>query len=238
MKATANSGKPVVELLIDLIQAQQLPAGERLPSIRQLASRFGVSANVVRDGLLQAQSMGLVRIEPREGVFVQAVQPAVPRGGRLEALVAPEAPEEYNLFHLTDARLFLELETVGRAAVRHLPEDLLPLSQALRAMDEAGDDLTALVEGDERFHLGIARIAGNPVYVMLLRTVLAPLRSFRETLAPGPESRERTRAVHQKIYQAIRRHDADGAREAMREHLSYHYRRLMEEVESVGTTRV
>ena len=61
----------VVQRLIRYIKAEQLQPGDRLPSIRQLAQDWGVGRNAVRDGLLEAKTLGLVDLHPRAGAFVR-----------------------------------------------------------------------------------------------------------------------------------------------------------------------
>ena len=61
----------IVRLLADLITGNGLAAGDRLPSIRELAGQFGVKTGTVRDALLTSQARELVKILPRVGAIVQ-----------------------------------------------------------------------------------------------------------------------------------------------------------------------
>jgi DNA-binding FadR family transcriptional regulator len=63
----------VVRRLIEYIRSRRLMVGDRLPAIRRLAKMIEMSPRAVRDGLMQAQTMGLVTIRPRSGAFVQSV---------------------------------------------------------------------------------------------------------------------------------------------------------------------
>ena len=63
----------VVRRLVEHIQSAGLHVGDRLPSIRELAAKLKVGTNVVRYGMIQAQTMGLVRVHPRSGAFVQSL---------------------------------------------------------------------------------------------------------------------------------------------------------------------
>jgi DNA-binding FadR family transcriptional regulator len=60
----------IVRLLVDLITDGGLGPDDRLPSIRELAVKFGVKAGAVRDALLTAQAQGLVKVLPRVGAIV------------------------------------------------------------------------------------------------------------------------------------------------------------------------
>ena len=46
------------------------PANSKLPSERELAERYAVSRNTVREAIQQLGARGLVQIRPRSGVFV------------------------------------------------------------------------------------------------------------------------------------------------------------------------
>ena len=56
--------------LEDALLDGTFPANSRLPSERELAERYGVSRNTVREAIQQLGARGLVQIRPRSGVFV------------------------------------------------------------------------------------------------------------------------------------------------------------------------
>jgi DNA-binding FadR family transcriptional regulator len=229
-----DGARTVVRQLVELIQKERLTTGDRLAPIRELATRFGVGANVVRDGLMQAQAMGLVQIQPRSGVVVQSVDFGPMVDVLRETLETALTREDHNLFHLAEARRLIEMDAAPKAAARCRAEDLLPVSQALQAMDRAGGDLQPLIDGDDAFHLGIAAISGNQVYVTILRALLAILKPLREVLVPTAESRTRTRTQHQAIYRALLAGDPAAAREAMGLHLDMPRTYLLDQIESVA----
>ena len=55
-----------------------LRAGERLPSIRQLAHSYGVSTATAVQACLQLEREGLAQARPRSGYFVRATEPQMP----------------------------------------------------------------------------------------------------------------------------------------------------------------
>jgi DNA-binding FadR family transcriptional regulator len=132
----SNKSGSVVPRLLELIHRQELGVGDKLPNIRQLALMLEVKPTAVRDALLQAQTMGLLRILPRSGAYIQSLtyEPLVEAFSRTikPALIQADP----NLFHVLDARRLLEIELVGRAASQRSLEDLLPIRQALEAMAE------------------------------------------------------------------------------------------------------
>src|SRR5262245_48961241 len=119
--AATNQSTNLVGDLMDYVRREGYGPGDRLPPIRKLSEKLGLGRNAIRDGLLEAQTLGLVRIEPRLGVFVQDIDPVNPHDG-LGPTLTKALGQEHNLFHLVEARLLIEMELVAQAARNRRPE--------------------------------------------------------------------------------------------------------------------
>ena len=64
------------ESLRDDIRQGRLKPGERLPSVRDLAERFGVAPVTLRNALLQLRQQGWIYPQSTRGYFVREVLPA------------------------------------------------------------------------------------------------------------------------------------------------------------------
>jgi GntR family transcriptional repressor for pyruvate dehydrogenase complex len=223
----------VLRSIQDLVQEQGLKAGEQLPPIRELAERLEVKQSVVRDALLQAQTMGWVRILPRAGAFLQAAGAGAPEEALAGALQSALGQEEPNPLHLLDARRLIEIELAGRAAEHRRLEDLLPVRRALEAMLQMPAEAPRVeyVGHDIRFHVEIARLAGNGALFAVQRTLMELLRPHLNEVPRARENRGRTDRSHAAIYAALVAGDADKARTAMREHLSMAYDSLLRDLQ-------
>jgi GntR family transcriptional repressor for pyruvate dehydrogenase complex len=225
----------LVRRIFALVQDQGLRTGDRLPPIRELADALAVKPGAVRDALLQAQTMGLVRILPRSGAFLRSLSYA-PLVDALASTVQPALlQEDHNLFHLLDARRLLEIDLAGRAAERRRLEDLLPVRRALDAMASlpAAGRRGAYVDHDIRFHTEIARLAGNAVLLTLQQALLELLRPHLICLPWTAERRERTDRSHAAIYAALVAGDGGQARSAMTEHLGLAYDTLLRDLQAL-----
>ncbi|MEG8103959.1 winged helix-turn-helix domain-containing protein, partial [Xanthomonas hortorum] len=60
------------------IEGGTLRAGERLPSIRQLAANHGISTATAVQACLQLEREGRVQARPRSGYFVRTTASALP----------------------------------------------------------------------------------------------------------------------------------------------------------------
>jgi len=138
----------LVRTLIRYIQSDRLSVGERLPPIRALAERFGVTGSAVRDALIQLQTMGMIKVLPRSGAFVQSVNFASLVSALTDTMDNALMQADASLFHLLDARQLIEVECATTAARRRRLEDLLPIREALAAtLDRAGLDVVDLYPG-------------------------------------------------------------------------------------------
>ncbi|MGH7199991.1 MAG: FadR/GntR family transcriptional regulator [Planctomycetaceae bacterium] len=219
--------------LLEYIRRRGYVRGDRLPSIRQLADALGVGRNAVRDGILHAQARGLVKIEPRVGVFVQSPNAAPVADRPAEVLEHNLARGAYNVFHLIDARLLLEWELVGKAARAGHSEELLALREALEVVLADGEDRFAFIRADEAFHLEIARLAGNPVLLAVLRTLLELLRPVKEGVLLSAENRQLTDREHVELYRSLLDGKAEEAQSIMREHIAQGRALLLQQLRTV-----
>ena len=217
----------LVRSLIRYIHSDRLAAGDRLPPIRTLAERFGVTGSAVRDALIQLQTMGMIRILPRSGVFVQSVNFASLVGALADTMDNALVQADASLFHLLDARQLIEVECATAAARRRRLEDLLPIREALAATLAAAEPLdenssiearTAHYNADIRFHLAIAELAGNPVLTTMLRSLLSLLKPHLLQIPWSPRRKELTVNAHLELFEALHSGDVEKVGQRMKEH--------------------
>jgi GntR family transcriptional repressor for pyruvate dehydrogenase complex len=169
--------------------------------------------------------MGLVRVQPRSGCYVQSVNFAPLVEVFAQALPRALSQQDRNLFDLLEARRLIEVELAGMAAARRRLADLVPLRQALQAMYESPEDYGIYMTHNEAFHQGIALIAGNEVLRSVLQCLLVLLRPILGERKPntwqdeGSEKRGRDAREHEAIFQALLAGDPAAARAAMAVHL-------------------
>jgi len=217
----------LVRILIRYIQADRLAVGDRLPPIRALAERFEVTGSAVRDALIQLQTMGMIKILPRSGAFVQSVNFASLVGALTDTMDNTLMQADASLFHLLDARQLIEVECATTAARRRRLEDLLPIREALAATLAAAEPLDenastearmAHYDADMRFHLAIAELAGNPVLTTMLRSLLGLLKPHLVQIPWSPRRKELTVNAHLELFEALHSGDVEKVRHRMSEH--------------------
>ncbi|MAR13571.1 MAG: hypothetical protein CL681_26805 [Blastopirellula sp.] len=226
----------VVDQLGALIMNEGLQPGDRLPSIRELAIRFGVKAGTVRDALLDAQGKGFVRVLPRVGAIVQSESVT----SSPDALAASfehsygqwVQQSDQNLFHILDTREVLELTLVARAAQRRELSELFRLRKILADMAAIPLEVESAeyAELDVAFHLEIGRLSGNAVMTSLLKILLLEIRPHLDKIRWSQNRRADANESHARIYSALAAGDPEAAEHEMRQHIRTAYNSLLDEM--------
>lgn len=209
----------VADRLQELIVDESLRPGDRLPSERDLAERLAVSRTVIREAIRVLGVRGLVEVKPGSGTYVQELSlsdAAAPIGLLLNMR---HSPDRYN--SLYEVRRTLEVEIAGLAAERATDEDIEAMEAALKRMVECTGDAEQFTHCDLGFHAALAAATQNDLYSVLLTPITDLLLEFRLTAYRyDPQgSVEGALTHHPEIMERVKARDAEGARQAMRDHL-------------------
>lgn len=206
----------IVEQIENQILASKLKLGEQLPPERDLAEQFGVSRTAVREAIKTLSQKGLVAVQHGRGTFISNQTPQAVRHS-LDLMIKIGANDGSR--GLVEVREMLEPEIAALAAKRAQKEQLDAARAAVAAMDDAMHDANRFVESDLDFHLALAEATQNPVFPILIDSIVDLLREQRKRIARTRGGLERGQFHHKKILRAVEQRDADVAREAMRTHL-------------------
>ncbi|KAA8713095.1 FadR/GntR family transcriptional regulator [Pseudomonas cannabina] len=200
-----------------LIAEQGYKPGESLPSQRDLAVLLGVSRASLREALSSLSALGVVRVQPGKGVFVQSVSEPEQRTSGFswpfEARVSPA-----DTFQL---RYALEGFAAGLAAVTLTADERDVLEDNVEAMrlELRAGDFEAAARLDFDFHRHILVASGNQA---MLGIVTAGADIFLESQKMPFIRAARvmeTWQEHRKILRALARHASGPAQKAMQEHI-------------------
>lgn len=211
----------VVDHLSQQIQGGQLKPGDKLPTESAVMSALAVSRTVVREAISRLQASGHVETRHGIGTFV-----LTPPSASTFRIAEQDMATVDDVIAVLELRISLETEAAGLAAQRATPEQLTNMASALHGFATAIHSQSDAVPSDFQFHMEIAKATGNRHFAELMNylgTHIIPRTRIR-TAEQAPEGRqrylERVHGEHENIYNAIRNHDADAARAAMRMHLS------------------
>ena len=198
--------------LRDRLRAGEWRAGDRLPSISQLAVEYGVGTGSIREALRSLQTMGLVRIEHGRGVFVVNL----PAGADLALHF--ESGGTGLLVALAEARRIIEPELVALAAERATDQELDEINTLAHTMEEQAAHGLDFVDPDMGFHRRIAQAARNPVLAQMMDGIHDLFLVSRVMTARDPGMTARAVRYHILIAEALRGRNANQARLLMHAH--------------------
>jgi len=157
----------------------ELAVGEQLPPERELALTLGVSRSLVNLAVLDLESMGFLRIVPRQGTFVADYKnEGTPQ--MLLSLMAHGAADNTGaaLFRsMMETRRLLEGECARLAAQSASAEDFERLTGILSEMRVA-DDPARFSDANFRFHRALMAASGNIVYAMIFQSFERVVRHY------------------------------------------------------------
>jgi DNA-binding FadR family transcriptional regulator len=217
----------MAELVVAQLRRQiirgELLEGDALPSETELMQSYGVSRPTLREAFRVLESESLIRI--RRGAHGGArVQPP----NRRVAAKYASFLLEYRRVTLRDvyqARVALEVPTVGDLARDRTPADLAALRESLErhaAAEQVDPHLAIRLHGE--FHTLVIRLAGN-VTLLLLSEMLQDIIDLGNVSlhADAEVSEEEARAAavrtHRRLYDYIVARDIAAAETLWRRHL-------------------
>src|SRR5450830_52596 len=208
----ARAYRVVAKRVEQIIRAENIPAGGRLPSERDLAARLNVGRALVREAMIVLELSGIVEVRLGSGVYVsEQLQP-----------VAAVNEIGSGPFEILSARRLIESEIAAVAARMATDSAIDAIHQAVNDMERFYSDRKRNEEADRSFHLAIARATGNTAYVEVVECMWnqrGRLWSKMDEHFHTDELRHATLSDHRLILEAIATRDAAGARRAMRAHL-------------------
>ncbi|HEX5344075.1 MAG TPA: FadR/GntR family transcriptional regulator [Duganella sp.] len=201
----------VADRIQELIRNENIAAGERLPSERDLATKLSVSRASLREALIALELGGVIEVRGGSGVYVSELP---------EPAALPEAGP--GPFEVLSARRLIESEIAAIAARVATDSAVDAILQAVVEMEKHHSDYSSNEQADRNFHLAIARATGNSALVGSLNYLWDQRGRLWHKLKEHfqtEELRQETLKDHRRILEAIAAHDPAAARKAMRAHL-------------------
>jgi len=208
-------GQEVAERLHADLLGGEYKEGERIPSERELMSRYSAGRNTVREAVQRLAALGMLEVKAGSGTTVTRAdgRHVIARNVRERAL------DDAAIGDLVEFRLLLEAEAAALASRRAGDDDLAAIREALAAYQGAVRRSEDVYEHDLEFHRTISAASHNAIYLQVIDTSAQMFqRSMRASdRAPGDVSTAATE--HALIAHHILSGDSRAARETMRAHI-------------------
>ena len=199
---TTTTADRVYDAIYAAVIDHRLAPGARLRE-EELAQAFAVSRTLVRQALHRLAQDGVIALRPNKGAVV------------------PE-PTRRDGEHVFDARRVVEGEVARRLAGKLQAEQLATLRHLVEAEDRAtrSQDKHEAIRLSGEFHLQLARLCGNPIFVRMLEELL-PTTSLLMALYKAPGQPMCVAHSHHRLLSVLTDGSSGaGAATEMRRHLN------------------
>ena len=200
-----------------------MPAGQRLPTIKELMCLFGTSRISIWQALRVLEEKGIIHIssDKRKGAFVPDAKFEMSVKD-IELLIRLN---KLSLDHLSEFRETIEGLIAASAADKADSGDVRNLyASILEGQQQLGcglADFRHLIEADKKVHLALAKITGNPLYVHVVETTHGIKSYFERYQGLEEEAWEANFKDLRAIADAVKKRAASLASELSRLHVQH-----------------
>ncbi len=200
-KQSQSATSWVAERLRQAIISMEFPPGTRL-SEGEVATRYDVSRQPVREALISLSRIGLIQVLPQRGTLVTKISTR-------------------HMMQVRIAREALETAIVQRACERFDPIIRSSIDSILETQARAASegDTLAIATADSQFHAALAAGADCEMIWQIVLDVKAHMDRVRHLTLQDRDSMRILVKQHQDIVDAIDARDPERAERAMRHHL-------------------
>jgi GntR family transcriptional regulator, transcriptional repressor for pyruvate dehydrogenase complex len=197
--------------------------GDPLPSVSDLARRYGVSILVIREALASLAARGILqRRQGRESIV------ATPPSDIISSILRTRAHlEGISVDEFQACRAALEIQAAMHAATTGTPDERRAALQPYLEGMHGAEKLEEFNRHDVDFHVAVAKISGNRAILVLLEALNELVREAvdvtyeRVFQREGQRGHAATIEFHERIANAIVEGDPEAATVAMAEHFEY-----------------
>lgn len=211
----------VVEKLHKYIVDHKLQPGDRFLNEKEIIQLTGVSRTVVREALKAMEAVGVLRIKPGDGVFVDE--------SSMDHLISQYAfrwsRNQSRMLELLETRMMLELSAIELIVRRQqtrpgVAEELDQLETQLERMASAIRLKRPIIEEDVAFHRTLFRLTGNQTFYELSEIITQYFDELRQSRMSEAGAYGHTLSEHAELVDLIRRQETEQAKQVMIEHLN------------------
>lgn len=183
----------------------------------EASGQLQVSRSAYREAVRMLAAKGLVQSRTRTGTRVSEVEQWHLLDPDVLAWVFAGEPELEVLQGLFELRTIIEPEAAALAAVRRSDKNVAVMRDALNRMGEHTLNAEPGRIADKEFHSELLRATRNPFIVSLTNGVASAVQALTEFKQRAQALKRDPLPEHWRVFEAIEKKDAEGARVAMAE---------------------
>ena len=215
-----NLTQQFVQTFTEEIVREKFKAGESIPSEGEIASKFGISRTIVREGIREISSLGLIiKHQGARSVVAPMKNWDMLNKNLLAILLSVEEKQEEIFKGLFSFRLALECKAVMEAALQRTDSDLKRMETQLAVMEQSVNDPEAFLEADNRMHCTIHEASHNSVFLSILKNIREIMVIARNFTIAEARTQQHAMDQHRDIVQHIKDRNPEAANTSMRQHI-------------------
>lgn len=194
-------GQHVFENIKQAIIQGDIPSGQRLVENR-LAAKLGISRTPIREAIHKLEREGYLRKRSRGGFIVLGLD-------------SNDIEETFGI------RSVLEGYAARLAAIKHDERDLKPLEAQIQTFQQHLDNgkLDILPDINTEFHDMLYALSKSPRLIKMINDLKDQIYRFRKMILRDAELAGMSNEDHRHMLEFIKRRDAEGVENLVREHL-------------------
>lgn len=208
--------------LIHFFLDNNLQPGESIPKELDLAESLGVSRTVIREALLRLRMTGLIESKKKRG----AVLANPDLISLLQKTLYPTMMDNSTLRDIFEMRLVMEIGMADLIFQRVKPQDIMELQDIVKNEPQKSENYLFKIDQEVRFHGKLYEITGNNTLKRFQQLLLPVFQYVYESGILKKKTDVKRYVSHQQLVNIIKSGTADEFREAMRNHLENHFKRL------------
>jgi DNA-binding FadR family transcriptional regulator len=209
--------RPLSERVADRIEqmifANEINPGDKIPNEYELMKSLNIGRGTIREAIKILASRNVLEIKRGYGTYV------CEKVGQIEDPLGFRFIQDKKklALDLVEIRMMLEPEIAAAAAINSTPEQVVVIQDLCNKVSELISKKEDYGKADMEFHNQIAFSTGNQVISRVIPIINSGIELFVDITKHSKAGR--ANITHQAVTDAIRDHDPNGARQAMKAHL-------------------
>jgi GntR family transcriptional repressor for pyruvate dehydrogenase complex len=209
----------VAEEIRASILSHHFKPGDKLPSERDLAQQMQVGRSVIRESLRTLENSGLVYIKQGMdgGIFVKEPDSKSLTKYFSELLCLGHITIE----DLSESRILIERDVIELVMKKGKKEDFEILDDIIQRGFSKIERGERIRRENFDFHIVLAKISKNPIFIMIVNSIMPIIVTFVEKLNPPPDHSLKILEGHRDILKEMKRGNLTKATERLEEHILF-----------------
>lgn len=204
--------------IIKTIREQELKTGAEIPNEMELALKYDVGRNVVREAISRLRMLGIIESRKRRGMIV--VEPNVMYG--FQKVLNPHTLSRETVLDLLSMRVSLEIGS-ARIIINNITDEDIEELKEIVSRESKIKSPKVDIETERKFHSKIYQVAGNKVMLDFLNLLIPVFKFVNENFADFDKFNKisgKNRIVrHKDLVTYLEARDVEGYQKAVEDHL-------------------